>query len=220
MGKRARGRYNLERQYRPTRPDLLDPDNWAVIPEFGTLPAAPDFAGFALPISALKDREAAESLRAMMRTARKKIRTYFQCRAALDAAEASAVQIEFHQRTEQQRAAMAFRFMESAMATAVDPDTPEQFRIRWVAHAAAVLAAWLAGEEFTITRPTANFIGKLGGLKSGENRRKNGIDKDAVRSKAKEYGWPEQSWGIQKKLANDFGCSQAYVGRILRAEKN
>lgn len=203
--------------------DQNDPDNWAVIPEFDVKPQAVDFQGFRYPIvyPGIEDREAADSIRTMLRIGRKKIRTEFTTRSALNEKALEAYDMDRHEWTALHLSAFTFRLLEVSIENSIKDSLKPSIRFSWLASAGAILTAWMSDDADEISNTlskvkTVHDTGKIGGVRSAIVRQENACNKDAVVGAAKELGWPAKRYGILKKLGADFDCTASYIGEILK----
>lgn len=60
---------------------------------------------------------------------------------------------------------------------------------------------------------------RAGGLKSAERRRQSAIEPAAVVAAAQSLGWPQNTAGVNKRLATRFDCTPERIGQILRSAK-
>lgn len=209
--------------------DKLDPDNYLVIPEFGVMPESVQFKGFDCPLvyPGVPHREAAKSIRSMLRVARLQIRKRFNSYADVIRVfdevfhiKGDGVEIDDPaEMTEDQREANFFMLIAIRLSQAAAPHEAEHARLASLADAANILSGWQLVSEHELPGTLAKNRGRSGGKKSGEKRAQKGIDARAVVAAARERGWPAKTYGVTQALSTKFDCSVRSIGKILAAEK-
>jgi hypothetical protein len=198
----------------------LDPDNFLIIPEFGVMPESVEWKGFMLPLvhPDAPDPYVYERLRIMLRAARIKIRKRFDTLAEVFRFFHEASDMPISSMSEHHLDATFFGDIQGCILDAALTSNPLEDRFRALAEASSMLANWLTLESHTL-RLLAIRRASSGGKKSAEERAKKGISKEAVVAAAKEYGWPNKTYGVQKKLSKTFNCDVSYIAKILAAAK-
>ncbi len=199
--------------------DQNDPDNWLIIPEFGVNPQSVAFKGFAFPIvgPCTENPDAANSIRAMLRAGRKKIRSEFATQSSMMSKALEAHDTDVREWSALHRSAFAFHLLAVSIDEAVKASSNLERRFSSLAQAGSILAAWITGDTDAIVKMKRfQSNGSIGGLRSAVARQEKAIDKASVAKAAKELGWPGKRYGILKRLSINFDCTANHIGEILK----
>lgn len=204
--------------------DMLDPDNWLEIPEFGVQPADVDFKGFADPIlhPDSPNRSLAISIRSMVKVARALARAKFSRLADLNAAASSVFKKIDEGSTaplsDEVNTAFTYWLAMSRMSVLLAPPAfmTEEMRLEAVASKGALIANWAFRGADDVSSVFRTY-GQTGGISSGKVRREALDPRDQrIVDAAAEMGWPETRDGVYKRLAKQFELSTERIGQILR----
>ena len=202
--------------------DQLDPDNWFVIPDFGTTPSGAGFDGFMNPVVGPGDKRYAvrQHVREMLTVARTLARNDFarlkdlhkHALAGYDALDSGA------KVSRKQGVAIMYGAVTRGLeATLRQEDT--DLMMEFLAGNAASLAQWAAGDLNAAMSASLSAIragAALGGARSAKTRQLQALDEKAVERAAQRLGWPATTKGVYKVVSQGFNATPERIGQILR----
>jgi len=199
--------------------DRFDPDNWAIIPEFGVLPKDVDFKGFggSILFPASSNRTMADAMRRMLRAARERVRMTLPSRRAMIEQMLEVMEKGDVPRSTEHRVAFFCFCLERSILRALgaaDTDTC----LEHFSNAVIEFNSLITDDHGTVAETIKRHEKEQGGgFLSGEIRKANlQVRNEAMMRYAKELGYPDKVHGVFKAVGAKFSLSEDHISKTLK----